>query len=117
MTRREQRIEAFKLIYQSLFTSEEFLYEEDSQLEFFSKELIQSYNSNKQELLNFISEKTIQDKRIYHIDLAIILLALSEIKLGVNPKEIIVNEAVEIAKLYSTEQSPSFINAFLKANI
>lgn len=47
------------------------------------------------------------------VDRAIIRLAHYEMSLGdVNPK-IAVNEAVELAKRYSTERSPSFVNGVL----
>ena len=47
------------------------------------------------------------------VDRAILRLAHFEMASGsVNPK-VIINEAVELAKKYSTERSPAFINALL----
>ena len=53
-------------------------------------------------------------ERVYKIDLAILLLALYEIRyLPEVPVSVAINEAVELAKTYSTEKSKSFINGIL----
>ena len=53
-------------------------------------------------------------ERLYKIDLAILVLAVIELKfIKENPKEVIINEAVELAKKFSTEKSPRFINGVL----
>ena len=52
--------------------------------------------------------------RIYKIDLAILYVACYEILfLDDVPEKVSVNEAVELAKTYSTDKSPSFINGVL----
>ena len=53
-------------------------------------------------------------ERVYKVDLAILVLAVYELKftVGVVPS-IIINEAVELSKKYSTEKSYSFINGVL----
>jgi N utilization substance protein B len=52
--------------------------------------------------------------RIYKVDLAILLLAIYEMKWAKETApSIIINEAVELAKKYSTEKSFSFINGVL----
>ena len=52
--------------------------------------------------------------RLFKIDLAIITLAVIELKfIKENPKEVVINEAIELAKKYSTEKSPRFINGVL----
>ena len=53
--------------------------------------------------------------RIYKIDLAILVLAIYELKFAsgdVQPS-VVINEAVELSKKYSTEKSYSFINGVL----
>ena len=53
-------------------------------------------------------------ERLYKIDLAIIMLAVVELKfIKETPKEVVINQAVELAKKYSTEKSPRFINGVL----
>ena len=116
MTRKEERIKAFEQIYQNLFVEKENIYtEEDNKQTEFTNKLIDTVENNKQEILDEI-KKFAKDSfnRIYYVDLAIIMLATAEIKYNITPKEIAVNEAVEIAKLYSTDQSPNFVNGFLK---
>ena len=53
-------------------------------------------------------------QRIFKVDLAILVVAIIELKyIKENPKEVIVNEAVNLAKKYSTDKSPKFINGVL----
>ena len=57
-------------------------------------------------------------ERIYKIDLAILLIATYEILfLSDVPDKVSVNEAVELAKTYSTDNSPAFINGVLASVI
>lgn len=51
--------------------------------------------------------------RIAKVDLSILRLAIYELKYTEVPQRVAVNEAVEIAKGYSTEKSPRFINGVL----
>ena len=52
--------------------------------------------------------------RLYRIDLAILRVSVYEIIIEkVTPKEIIANEAVELAKKYGTKNSSSLINGVL----
>lgn len=51
--------------------------------------------------------------RIAKVDLSILRLAIYEVKFTDVPQKVAVNEAVEIAKMYSTEKSPRFINGVL----
>lgn len=51
--------------------------------------------------------------RIAKVDLSILRLAIYELKYTDVPQKVAVNEAVEIAKLFSTEKSPRFINGVL----
>lgn len=50
---------------------------------------------------------------INKVDLAILRVIVFESNNKKTPKKVLINEAVELAKSYSTEQSPSFINAVL----
>jgi len=47
------------------------------------------------------------------VDRALIRLAWEEMRTGRTPAKVAVNEAVELAKRYSTERSPAFINGVL----
>ncbi len=47
------------------------------------------------------------------VDRSILRLAYCEMALGRTPPKVAINEAVELAKEFSTEQSPMFINGIL----
>lgn len=51
--------------------------------------------------------------RLAKVDLAILRLAIYEIKHTDTPQNIIINEAIELAKKYSTDKSGAFINGVL----
>lgn len=52
--------------------------------------------------------------RIAKIDLAILRLAVYEVKYDDSiPYKVAINEAVELCKMYSTDESPSFVNGVL----
>lgn len=51
--------------------------------------------------------------RIAKVDLSLLRLAIYELNYTDVPRKVAVNEAVEIAKVYSTDKSPKFINGIL----
>ncbi|MFA5035397.1 MAG: transcription antitermination factor NusB [Candidatus Margulisiibacteriota bacterium] len=53
--------------------------------------------------------------RIGKVDRSILRLALSELKSGETPQSVVINEAVELAKKYSSEEAAKFINGILGA--
>lgn len=56
--------------------------------------------------------------RIYKIDMAIMLIATYEIKfIDSIPVQVSANEAVELAKVYASEKSASFINGIIASII
>lgn len=59
-----------------------------------------------------LSEKWSYD-RIPKLDIAILNLAIFELLFLKTPYKVIINEAVELAKIYADEKSPSFINGVL----
>ena len=53
-------------------------------------------------------------KHIPKIDLTILLQSLYEILyISATPKNVVINEAIELAKIFSTKEAPSFINGIL----
>lgn len=70
---------------------------------------------NKKKIDKIISESapTWPIEKINKIDLAILRLAVWEIQNGVTPPKVVIDEAVEIAKEYGSEASPSFVNGVL----
>ena len=55
--------------------------------------------------------------RINALDKCILRLALYEIRFTETPVKIVLNEAIEIAKKYSSDDAPKFINGILNAFI
>lgn len=124
--RKQARETAFKVIYKNLFLENDFssreLLEEDNILEEddvnFVNTLVELYQQNKEDINNNINSKLkgYTPERVYRIDRAILALALTEIKFyKQTPLKVVINEAVEMAKKYSTEKSYSFINGMLKS--
>jgi len=70
---------------------------------------------NKEELDKKIqsSLKNWNIHRIAKLDLLLIRMALSEVQLEWTPPKVAINEALELAKIYSTTDSSQFINGVL----
>jgi N utilization substance protein B len=54
-------------------------------------------------------------ERMAAIDRSILRLALAELRTMSTPAKVVINEALELAKKFSTEESSSFINGILDA--
>lgn len=54
-------------------------------------------------------------ERISAIDRAILRLALHEMRATDTPPKVVINEAVELAKKFSTEEASAFVNGILDA--
>lgn len=122
--RKQARTYAFKLIFEYLFLKEknetgltEVLPEDltDSDKEYIAQVyngVIENYGILYQEISKLSSD--FKAERIYKVDLSILLLSMYEIKyLDDVPDVVSVNEAVELAKIYSTDKSHTFINGIL----
>lgn len=53
--------------------------------------------------------------RIGKVDRSILRLSIYELKLGETPSAVVINEAVELAKKYSSTEAAKFINGILGA--
>jgi len=135
MSRKVAREILFKLVFENCFhDDEDFItyktYLENNGEDFDPDFLNQSLDDEnkefvKQNLIGVIEHKNeiienIKDnlvdysiERLFKIDLAILLIAVHELKYSNISKEIVINEAVELAKKYSTDKSYSFINGVL----
>ena len=116
MKRTSARELAFKTIYSKFFNNDEINNSELEEQEEFTKKILQSFSQHKDEINELISShlKGYTIERLFKVDLAILTLAVIELKyIQENPKQVIINEAVELAKKYSTEKSPRFINGVL----
>lgn len=52
-------------------------------------------------------------ERLALVDLLLLRLAISEIELGLTAPKVVINEILEIAKVYSSQDSVAFINGLL----
>ncbi len=98
-----------------LCEQENLLSEEDK---FYVRTLVQTFVENKGEILEQIYSKvtSFSPDRIYKADLALIALGLTEVKyVGGIDKGIVINEVVELAKKFSSDNSPKFCNGVLSA--
>lgn len=126
MSRREIREHVIKMLYCSGFHEEQEMEEQISmyidkvlmpvsQRDYF----IKRYKEVKEQLSQIdeiISEKSVgwSIARMAKIDLNILRLAVYEIKFDDSiPVKVSIDEAVEIAKVYGGDSSPSFINGIL----
>ena len=117
---------AFKLIFERLFVKENYTFDEEffasikkQENKEFSQNLVKLFEEHKTDLEILIKDNLIgyEIDRVYKIDLAILYLALTEIIYIKTPYKIVVNEAVEMAKRFSTDKSSRFINGVLSAII
>ncbi len=127
MSRRSARKNAFFLLFQMDFNQEE-EYEEVKSIFFAEQEepLAEEDKSFILEMTEGVQEKKTQidDKinryakgwdteRMSKVDLAILRLAVYEICYAGTPVGVAINEAVELAKTFSSDEAPAFINGIL----
>lgn len=89
---------------------------EDTRAREFVKEMARGIKENNEEISEIISKNLKKGwtiDRISTVDLAVLKLAIYEIKYKKEPFKIIINEAVNLAKKYGEESSPSFVNGVL----
>ena len=122
--RTDAREFAFKMIFETLFkdgdeslsfnaiSENKTLNEQDLK---FYQELFDAYKNNTNEVEGIIKEQCegYELDRVYKVDLALLFLAVSEIKYVKTPPSIFINEVLNLSKKYSTDKSGSFINGIL----
>ena len=122
MGRIETREELFKLVFEYSVMSEknDLLLEElkeNSKLDYAYIEksyygIIEHYSELKEEISKFTKGYNID--RVFKVDLALLIVALYEIKYVEEiPTAVSINEALNLAKKYSTDKSSGFINGVL----
>lgn len=131
MNRSEIREQAFKLIYSLEIQKKEELEDQielyiesnnivnKSAIEYI-KDAVFGIEEHKEEILEKIKKHLKAEwkiDRISKIDLAILKLAIYEIKYKEIPFKVVINEAVELAKKYGEDSSKNFINGILASII
>ena len=124
MSRIKARETCFKLIFEFEFlkqknetTLEEFLLSKDLEKEDidFVNSVYDGVLAHDEELNETIKKylKGYTLERIFKIDLAILKLAIYEINYQGESTSVIINEAVELSKKYSTDNGYKFVNGVL----
>ena len=127
MSRRSARKNAFFLLFQMDFNEaaefeqvkELFFSEKEEPVEEGDKAFILSEVEGTREHMSEIdalieqSAKGCDPERMNKVDLAILRLAVYEMKWGETPVGVAINEAVELAKKFSSDEAPAFINGVL----
>lgn len=127
MSRRSARKNAFFLLFQMDF-SEAAEFEQVKEIFFAEKEEpveegdkvfilseVEGVHEHMEEIDGLIeqSAKGWDLSRMNKVDLAILRLAIYEMKFGETPVGVAINEAVELAKKFSSDEAPAFINGVL----
>lgn len=127
MTRSQLREHAFRIIFGVEFNDK---VEFQGQIEFYMYQRDITEEGDREFIINRcigvvdhleIIDEILNDKttgwkttRMNHVDLAILRLAYYEIKYDENiPVKVAINEAIELAKKYSSDEGPNFINGVL----
>lgn len=127
MNRTAIREQTFKLVYSLQIQKQEDLeeaielYEESNQItdkkaKAYIADAIFGIEKNKDEIVHQIEKNLKSDwklERISKIDLAILKLAIYELKYTEIPFKVAINEAVELAKKYGEDSSKNFVNGVL----
>ena len=81
----------------------------------FANELFEGASKDAKALDEFISKhvKNWKSERLAAIDRAILRLAAYELKSGATPPKVVLDEAVELAKKFSSEEAAKFVNGVL----
>lgn len=91
--------------------------EESPDVKAYAKNVVENIIANKEEIDSIIEEFSIgwDISRMVSIDRNILRMAISELLYNKEevPQKVIIDEAIELAKRYSTEDSSSFINGIL----
>lgn len=123
MSRKKSREFAFRLVFEKFFHEpnddcldemEDIILDDEDKA--FVNRLIDGVNEKYDEIIEIIKDNIegYELERIFKVDLAILVLAIFEIKfLKETPEKVVINEAVELSKKYSTDKSYSFINGVL----
>ena len=127
MSRRSARKNAFFLLFQMDFNEtaefdqvkEIFFAEKETPVEESDKAFILSEVEGVHEHMEEIDAIIEQSatgwdlSRMNKVELAILRLAVYEMKYGETPVGVAINEAVELAKKFSSDEAPAFVNGVL----
>lgn len=127
MNRTAIREQTFRIIYSLEIQKQDNLeeaiqlYEENNEItdqnaKKYMRDTILGIQENKEEIIHQIQKNLKAEwkiERISKIDLAVLKLAIYELKYTDIPFKVAINEAVELAKKYGEETSKNFVNGIL----
>ena len=123
MTKREGRISAFEMLFESDFRKDEApqeIYDKaidirEAKTNNFSRELFEKCMSHVDEIDKAVEECADNWKlsRMNCVTRAVLRMAACELLYSDVPPRVAINEAVEISKLYNDERGTSFVNGVL----
>ncbi|MFA6990311.1 MAG: transcription antitermination factor NusB [Candidatus Gastranaerophilaceae bacterium] len=102
--------------FRALETAEIAVLEENKSVHDYTKKIVKSIRENLETIDESIKECSIgwNVERLLHIDKNILRIALGELLyIDGTPVKVIIDEAVELSKKFSSEESSSFINGIL----
>ncbi len=111
MSRSKAREEAFKTLYAREVSGD---YSPDNNSDF-TRTLVEGTGKHLEEIDNKI-ESQLEDwrlDRVYPVERVLLRLGTYELFWSETPKPIVIDEAVELAKKYGSEDSASFVNGIL----
>lgn len=110
--KQEARIEALGALYADDRTSNP---APDAQMSARATRLVDGVREHQEEIDTAINDAAIDWRvdRMAAVDRIILRIAVYELLHTQTPKAVVMNEAVEIAKTYSTERSGAFVNGVL----
>lgn len=111
-SRTQMRVAVFESVYQLLM-------ETNGEIELeagFEKSTFDGITKHLEKLKTIVSDTALDFKqdRLFKVDFAILILATYELMFCLDtPYEVVVDQAIELAKKYSTDNSPKFVNGVL----
>lgn len=124
MSRSDARVCGFLLTFEYLFNKEfdeNLLFEEQTltlEEKSFSLDIFHAVKNNFNDIQNKVEQNlknNLKIKDLCSVDFAILLMSVSQIDFLNEPKGLVINESVRVAKKYSTDKSSAFVNAVLSS--
>lgn len=125
MSRKTAREDTFKIVYERIMNGEtdelflsEVLAAHEEECAYIREicALIETHYDFLKKVIERYSDGFTFD-RVYKVDCAILMVAISEILFTDVPFKVAVNEALELAKTYSSDKSARFINGILASAV
>jgi N utilization substance protein B len=122
--RRLLRQEVMEILYQHrllekdiMLLSETYGLDEHDPDGYFVLTLLEFIHINEEALIEKIRSylKEWEFERLPHIDQAILILGCAELERGQTDRAVVIDEAIELTKLFSDEEAFKYINAILDA--